>query len=798
MRLRYDPSRNGHMPIAGNAVASRESIARDDPATVRTISAMVRDYIAGLASSQIDPTLRAREPFGTDPWVSAAAMAVASTAIAAPLRVYVETESERQWRHAQARSRGRAWDGPKRGEQRNAYRKHTEGPWSILRSIARRSVEIDWNHDIAPLLQKPNPEQTGCQFEEMLLICIMVDGEVGVVPTGKNGVRLAPGETPKELWPIRREMITPLYASHFGGGVVEWELRIPSWLPEAYGQPGSSTRIAKEDLILCKQAGPVTPIRGWSRVTAGAAGIEESSMLRTYMRGLLNRGTTPRAAFETDQPMTAAQTKEIATEIEQKYSGWANHGLPMILHSGLKASRLGLTPTDLAASDRDRSIREETLAVMNVPPSVVGASDLLSYASALVAERSLWSRTVRPVHRAVEDAFNTTLLSPYGDDTFVSHDLSQVEAARAGLGDRIDMAVKLTGDQLHMPPRVAYEIVGLEVPEYEGDDTSYVSMGLVPAEDISTGVPMPSSPGGAGSLDPDSTADNLDELPPEKVAESLTRDRASARGRANRAPNRIKMWLEAQQRQESRYRSGYRSWLEEEQASILRALREADSGSRSMPWGPAMRKIDLAAVLPNIGLVKRRAEKEFRPLLPGTLQATFDLTEEMDMNGGPASVDIGDDVFEAALDRHLERFLANTPVTVVKRLEKVIAKALAEGDSVQEMRDGILGAFGKLGSRSQSLMVSRTFSGSVMNGIRTEMFSSMGFENWRWVASPDENTRVDHQKFAAHGVVKIGFDFLTLPGVKVKGGKLEFAGDTRAAIGQLANCRCLMVPQEKD
>jgi len=52
------------------------------------------------------------------------------------------------------------------------------------------------------------------------------------------------------------------------------------------------------------------------------------------------------------------------------------------------------------------------------------------------------------------------------------HDLRNVAALRNGMIEKAAVAERLTGPNLRLPPRIAFEVVGLEVPEYPDDNVS--------------------------------------------------------------------------------------------------------------------------------------------------------------------------------------------------------------------------------------------------------------------------------------------------------------------------------------
>jgi HK97 family phage portal protein len=697
----------------------------------------LNSYLDSLASIQLPAITRARDPFRNHAWVFAAAVLIASVASQAPFLVF----------HERGTPDGRRY---RAGKRRTAILRRHRLP-ALFR---QRGAEPDFDHPISQLLNQPNPYQRGNQLIQTTHLWMALRGEAfWVLERGPNGL-------PVRIWPISPDCFEPILTGVSRGELIGWWYLPPEFVPEA----ASSRRIRLDldDVIQFKRANPRTLVRGQSRLDAVAESVLADLKIRSSESRLLDRQAVPKGVIESDAYVKKEEREAFLQEWQEQFGGSDNQGGTAFLPAGFVFKPLSLSPKDMQHLQQLKWDREEILAVMGVPQSVLGITDFVNYATQLGQDKNLWDKTILPMFRDEETTLEwSPLFAPETDDTFGMFELKDIEALRAGVDEKIKMADQLAGERLHCPPRVAYQVVGLEVPEYEGDEVCLVGSLATPL-DVALSSELPE-----------------EEDPPEDPPEPVEPP-AEAASRA-KAPKRRRTWKEfvkVQSKLEGSMRRAYRAWIDRVQKETLRRFdRET-------------KQLDLEAVLPDPAAIREQLKGVARPVYSRSLQQAYALTlEEI----GIPTFEIDDERLMAFFDVRERRFLSTTPERLLKNLRNQLTEGLRLSETVQELRVRVARVFEISASSAKALAVARTETAGFVNGARDVMFRAQGFGKHEWVSAGDENVRDSHVTYGAAGPQDIGFNFMTLTG---GGGVLRHPGDVEAPVGETVNCRCLAVPIE--
>ncbi len=467
----------------------------------------------GLSTSRMSTALRAEDPLNHHSWVFAAAFATATVASQAPYTVFRETEDQVETRRLRSRRIGRAWMGAPAGKRRMAVHRWMGGSplgrQNLCRRIRRgahKSLEPDLDHPVMLALKRPNPFQSQSQLMQMTHLWMDIRGELFWVLTGPDGSPIKPGSFPDQIWPLGPDCFEPMFERGFGGRLIGWWYRPPRFMPE---WTGSSQRIPLrlDEVVQFKLPNIHDPIRGMSRLRSVALQLEVDLSIDASTRNTIINDSTPRGLIQTDLPLSPEQQKEFVERWEEVHKGDLNRGRLGMLTDGFKFEQISLTPIEMQFLERMRWDREAILAVMGVPPSVVGLSETTNYATALIQNRHFWDGKIIPLLKLEEDTIDERLFFMEGDDVLGMFDLSDIEALRAGHSDKITMATTLSGEKLHVPPRLAFDVVGLEIEPYEGDDVALVSGLATPIKDVLEGSRLDFAPSPTAGNDGDGTED---------------------------------------------------------------------------------------------------------------------------------------------------------------------------------------------------------------------------------------------------------------------------------------------------
>ena len=806
---------------------------KDEAKAKSYATGLVNSYWSSLAQVELPALMRARDPYSNHVWVFAGAVAIATAAAAAPYVVFRESADETDKRAAAYKRRGEVWRGPRRGRLRRAVARHMRK--NSLHRVMHKGLEVDHDSELIDVLHDPNPFQKGNQLLSMTYIWLSIRGEHFWVMTDEDGGPPSIGKPPDRIWPMSPDCFEPAFSNGSYGELVGWWMSAPRWYP--YAAPGQRYLLSLDEVVQFKYSNPNNPLRGWSRMGAAAASIEKDLYLSGHELALLKNRAVPEGILETEQFLEPADREAIYRAWEDRHKGEQKAGRVGLLWNGLHWNSLMFKPSDLQADSMRETNQQEILAAMGTPPSIVGGSSAGPYAQKLAEMFQFWEGTVLPMLQSVETPIDASpMFFEHPDSVFGAHDLSQVHALRAGLDDKIGMVARLGEQNIHMPPKEAFELVGIDAPDYPGSDTAFVGALATPVQVVLDLAAMDLLPSQQPVSDPNAPPPPDDAPPPEKpttpdpvqgkpslnglvgrgdrrgynghlpagrnlfeIQNGLIRDKAAGyatllapafhRSRIFKAKNRWAQFVKVQAPIESRFRVQFRAWVKQLRADVIRAF-DAEARrvqGKSIAYVRAV--LDLTAILPLPKKMAADLQKRTTPLYSGALEIVYDFTTD---EIGIPTFAIDDSRLISYFDRHESQFVEHTGQSLFDNLRAQLSEGLGAGDTVEQLRARVARVFDVTESSAKANLTARTTSSSFMNGERDVMFEASGITSEDWFNAGDEVVRPDHVLFGEQGPQPRGFNYLTLPGlVNGTSGTLEYPGDLRAAFSQRANCRCL-------
>lgn len=743
-------------------------------------------YLKGLDSISYPARTRAADPLNNHAWVFAGAAVVAMVASHAAFRVFRETEIEQGKRRAMAERAGRIY-ARKFGRQRTAIQRHamTNLERRAWRLAAGERLEPDDEHDVAVLLAKPNNLQNGAHLMGVTFMAMASDGEFFWLKTGKNGTRLPEGGRPQELWPILGVNVKERHERMSGGAVVAWEITRPKWMPG--GGRGVSELVRLDEMMVFKGPNPGNIARGLSRLTAAASAIEADMLAKAFQRDNLKRGGTPKGIITYEGELSEAEREKTLRKIREEYEGAEATGRLALLEGKFQWNELGAGIKDMQFKEQLLTDREEILAVLGVPPSMLGSVEFVNYATAMSQRKVFWENTIAPLMRIIEAEVDSGLFFTDPDDVVGMFDVSTVEALMAGLADKINIVNTMCGPNMHVPPRQACNMVGVDIEQYPGDEESLAGGLLTPVSAILDGSNLPDDP-----VDP----------PP---GAAIDDDEGDVEDKFARAPavhikagkaDRIKRWRQFKKLEEALegpMRTKYRTWIINEQNATLKRFDKATKAAERIIAGAhfcgvRMRGLEVNAVIPDAKVSASELTKLVRPVYGGILVETYDFTAD---DIGMPTFEIDDDVLVNVFAKREKFFTNKVSKRVTDQLFKQITQGISAGETVEEIRQRVVSVYKFSASKQKSLVIARTEVASAMNGTRDQMFELAGVEEQFWSNAEDEAVRESHVTFGESGSHPRGFNYLTLVGGS---GSLKFPNDPDAPAKETIQCRCMAIP----
>lgn len=674
-------------------------------------------------------------------------MITATVAGQAPFRVFRETDAPKGGAREGMRTRI-----PRAGNRRSALERHA----SIERRLITKDLEPMPDHALSPVLRRPNPVQSGAQLWQVTHIWMLIRGECFWVLANEDGTRgVEPGSTPGQIWPVSPDVFRPIFDRGTYGNLIGWEGKLPNYIPFAsQGQ----VRLELHEVVQFKLPNPMNILRGLSRLSSVALSMELDLASKQFQAFQLENNAIPEGFLKYDGTVSPEREAELLDRWEERHRGPRRAGRLALLTDGLQFQDVQRTPQEMQTKENRDANRQEILAVMGVGPSVLGLEDVANYATALIHDSSFWHKAILPLLRSEEDAVDSTLLFPETDDVVGLFDLTGIEAFRAGLQAKIDAATALAGDRLHVPPALAYQLVGLEVPEYEGDQVALVSATLLPM-DQATAPPEPAA-----------------------TTEAISAPAVHVKGPSadRRRATRWRQFVRVQVPHESRARKSYRGWVSAFRSQVLSKLRETTQRALRTK----AEQLNLADIVPGLEAMRTALRSKMRPIYGGVLQAAYDFTLQ-DVGGVPV-FELDDPKILAHFRSREQKLLNSVPATLRKNVINALTEGIHDGLTTQQLALRLSEVFNIAAGSPKALAVARTETAGLMNAVRNEMLVGQGFGRHSWVNAGDETVRHDHVVFGKAGPQDIGFNFLTL--VNRTDGTLEYPGDPSGPADQTINC----------
>lgn len=320
--------------------------------------------------------------------------------------------------------------------------------------------EID-NHPLLSLIQRPNPMQSGPEYMRALVGFFRISGNAYME-------RVMVGQQPRELYALRpdRMVVKPSstgmpsgYRFQVGQAHVEFE---------------ANPRTGESDIRHIKAFNPLDDWYGMAPLMAGAYAVDQHNEAMTWIQALLQNGAAPSGAMELGEgSLTDEQFNRLKSEIDEKYSGSANAGRPMLLEGGLKWTQMGLSPVDVAIIETKYSAARDVSLALGVPPLLLNIPGDSTYSNYKEARLAFYEETVIPLAEYIRDELNAWL-SPLFGNVELDIDLDQIPAIaekRMELWTMADQATDLTINEKRA-------IKGYE--QIDGGDTVLVQSSLIP------------------------------------------------------------------------------------------------------------------------------------------------------------------------------------------------------------------------------------------------------------------------------------------------------------------------------
>jgi len=350
--------------------------------------------------------------------------------------------------------------------------------WTIATSaglvrprLFTQSGEEITDHPVLRLLNSPNPEQSYFDFIEATFIYLELAGEV-YWEKSRGKLNL-----PTELWVLRPDRIRYRFS----------ESKLQVYI---YRVGNEEIVFDPADIVKVTYFNPTDDWRGLSPIRPLVDNIIDTSYAEKMRRRTFKRYGVAEGFLSTEQVINEAEMRRIRQSASSPGGSDPDRDV-VVLPKGLQWQNLSRSARDLEFVRLIEALRGEKIAVLGVPPVLLGIVESARYANYDLQVRAFYFETLRPKLEKLAGAINRQLLSEYndGEKLHVKFDLSQSHFA--DLSRFVETASSLY-DMGALTPNEIIRLTGLG-KEFEGGDTHLTPRSRWPVGE--TGPKQKESPG---------------------------------------------------------------------------------------------------------------------------------------------------------------------------------------------------------------------------------------------------------------------------------------------------------------
>lgn len=656
-------------------------------------------------------------------------------------------------------------------------------------------------HPLMSLQRRPNEFQSWAGFNGSVETYLNLSGNAYVyVDRGRDGAIEGPVKAMYTLRPDRVHLIPK-------DGMIAGYLYRPDGATIRDGIP-----IMPENIMHFKFPNPADRFEGLgyglSPIAPMARSGDVDNQVTKFLKIFFDRGALPAGVLKHNQPLEPDQVMAIKARWRETYGGVDNWAEVGVLDSDTEYQRIGYNFTEMGFESIDD--RNESRAPMpfGVPPILIGSKFGMkhsTYSNYGQARLAFWQDTMAYELQIQESEYTERLRQP--DGSYLAFDLSTVPAYSKDVGEQVKSAQTLWS--MGVPPRIAFDVVGLRVGEYPGMDESKQSAPALPApadqqqQQQQEDVPDPKK-----ALPRGRQVRTLAEATSRLAASDDDWHRARTEEIEKKGLTFIQDGQDIMDTLEARYLKQFMdaadAMFDEDLQFTLAAIhdevKKAYSTKATVSWSGAIKTLEeyYAAQSPS------NWTKAFTPIFSGTVKGAGDAwTVRTGLRFNVKNL-LAEKWF-ASYALQFAKPVAGPTMAVIK---STLTTAQTEGWSIGKTQDALTTYFNKMKGITvdpaklawinervpahRTEMIARTELIRAANAGSEALFKNWGAKEKAWSAAADDRTR-PHHKAADGQHVPIMTPFT------IGGHKMDYPGDMTlgAPVSEIVNCRCAVVPGNK-
>ena len=291
-------------------------------------------------------------------------------------------------------------------------------------NLFRGDQELE-EHPLLDLLYNPSPVISQVEFFQAVYAYLLISGNSYILSVGGDRT------PPTELYNLRPDRIKiragkramPLSYDYIIGGQA-----VDSYTVD------QATGNSKVKHI--KYFNPLDDFYGMSPIQASSVDIDQHNLANKHNVNLMQNGARPSGAVvfkpkdETGAQMQLSdvQRNQLINDINQRFSGSANAGKPLLLEGDFDWKEMGLSPKDMDFTQLKHMSAKDIALVYGVPSQLIGIPDSQTYSNFAEAKLALYNETIIPLLDKVQADLNEWLTPMFGEDLELRYDIDSIPA----------------------------------------------------------------------------------------------------------------------------------------------------------------------------------------------------------------------------------------------------------------------------------------------------------------------------------------------------------------------------------
>lgn len=657
---------------------------------------------------------------------------------------------------------------------------------------------------VVQLLNKPNALMSGRKFMRAMSAFHSLAGGSFLFLNHRRGSGFEPVddatfpregvlEIPDEIWPVREDLVEPVYDE--GGG----ESELPVGWQFQSGQ--EIIRYPWNAVSHLYEQDPNNPLRGVGPMQAAYRRAAVAHASEAFDQSLAASGGQMGGYFtRKEKQMRPAQRQQMEEAINAALSDTGHRGIP-VLPMDVDFTQMAYKPLDMEFGKLKEWTRDEIQMVFGCTNIILGLTDNVQRGNARVAKALFYENTVIPFFQWYKDEIERELFArlraPFNDYR-IGWDESRVPALQEETGNQIERLAQLM--KLGFSVEESLNMIGWRVERGIIADLDR----RITAESPDTAEPDDDGDGGGSppTSGPGSAPEEDDKGGPVKVVREFA-SRLTREQRINYSLAFNQQLTPAENQLQRRVNAVYRKWLKQTEAlwvDLAEGRRALVNGSHvvipeSRWMNPETRQwMQVRNITPDEieRLLLGNKEQWNREVWRAMEQP---LQNIQTLAGSSLAAELGS-VFPTTSAPEMLQYMADKQLLIVEgitnplynQVRGTIIRVFAEGGNIGTLRNRLTEVLSELRGHMGALRdsvgrraaaIARTETTGAANGSRIETLRAASIAEHEWLSAGDDLVRDGHTIDGE--VAQVGSPFSN---------SLRYPGDPNVGAALVVNCRC--------